>query len=1062
MCMKPVKLKISAFGPYAGEIPEIRFDQFEERGLFLISGDTGAGKTTIFDAICYALYGETSGSYRDSKNLRSEYADPETESYVDFYFTHQGKSYHVRRTPAYERKKNRGEGTTLQKENAAFYEEDKPPIEGLKPVEQAVRDLLHIDRSQFKQIVMIAQGEFREMLNAKTEQRTDILRTIFMTGNYKEIEFKLKNRLDAASGEKYQTESSIVQHFGDITAGKDSPLEEELSALQANGSETKSAWNIGEIIAITDRIIEADTLESQRIKEEESRLDQELGKSKETLATAQLNNSFIDRAQKLRQEKAELLDKREEMDALRSRLSRQKTASHTVAPVYSNWMAKRKEHKSIEEKIVQNEGFLAELEVLAAQKKEALAAAESRRGQAEELKKSAERIGEEKDKYLKRDSLQKDLSKLEKQQTQYETQKKQAADKEETLKNKIQEYKKTVGLLQEKPGQLTAAVSAENELTALCNKLDKIDRERRKSWTAHSALLKEKQEAFESAREAYEKAMEERVSAERLFDRCRAGLLASKLADGEKCPVCGSIHHPEPARLPDNSITEEALNQLKEAEEKARKESQTAVTNAEKEHAALTELEKLIREEAGECLPDPGIGLQDREYSIPDLLVLVKEHAKATAQKLDALRQQIHSLDKDCKTLTETRNLLDQAQGEEQAAIDQEKTEILQKLQTGSGQIIKIRTSLEETGTLGFDNWEKAEKAMNEQTAQAESLLKAIKEAEEGKQAADTAVAEKKAEISTIRENLEKTKEEEKQLKEKVDSLMDQNGFAGIDQLKEYMVEETEIAANETTLNKYDTALILNQKQLEQAEKEAEGRKRIDVDILNEEAVQKQNQLNAVREEAANIGMRLKTNKAKKETIQKLQPKLEKARKDSSILHNLYALVKGQTRNGKITLEQYVQAAGFDRIIRAANRRLLPMSEGQFELFRQEDSLGKRSSTFLDLEVLDNYTGHRRPVGNLSGGESFKASLSLALGLSDTVSSNMGGVQMDALFIDEGFGSLDRKSIENAMDILLNLSSSHKLVGIISHREELKESIPQQIRVTKTREGSTVETDCGV
>jgi exonuclease SbcC len=276
------------------------------------------------------------------------------------------------------------------------------------------------------------------------------------------------------------------------------------------------------------------------------------------------------------------------------------------------------------------------------------------------------------------------------------------------------------------------------------------------------------------------------------------------------------------------------------------------------------------------------------------------------------------------------------------------------------------------------------------------------------------------------------------------------------------MVEETEIAANETTLNKYDTALILNQKQLEQAEKEAEGRKRIDVDILNEEAVQKQNQLNAVREEAANIGMRLKTNKAKKETIQKLQPKLEKARKDSAILHNLYALVKGQTRNGKITLEQYVQAAGFDGIIRAANRRLLPMSEGQFELFRQEDSLGKRSSTFLDLEVLDNYTGHRRPVGNLSGGESFKASLSLALGLSDTVSSNIGGVQMDALFIDEGFGSLDRKSIENAMDILLNLSSSHKLVGIISHREELKESIPQQIKVTKTREGSTVETDCGV
>ena len=167
--------------------------------------------------------------------------------------------------------------------------------------------------------------------------------------------------------------------------------------------------------------------------------------------------------------------------------------------------------------------------------------------------------------------------------------------------------------------------------------------------------------------------------------------------------------------------------------------------------------------------------------------------------------------------------------------------------------------------------------------------------------------------------------------------------------------------------------------------------------------------------------------------------------------------MRGQTGNGKITLEQYIQASGFDSIIAAANRRLIPMSDGQYELFRQEDSLGKRSNTFLNLEVLDNYTGQRRPVGNLSGGESFKASLSLALGLSDTVSSNLGGIQMDALFVDEGFGTLDRKSIENAMDILIGLSGAGKLVGVISHREELMENIPQQIRVRKTKSGSRIE-----
>ncbi|MBQ1378171.1 MAG: hypothetical protein IIY77_09385 [Lachnospiraceae bacterium] len=172
-------------------------------------------------------------------------------------------------------------------------------------------------------------------------------------------------------------------------------------------------------------------------------------------------------------------------------------------------------------------------------------------------------------------------------------------------------------------------------------------------------------------------------------------------------------------------------------------------------------------------------------------------------------------------------------------------------------------------------------------------------------------------------------------------------------------------------------------------------------------------------------------------------------------------MVKGKTKTGRITLEQFVQAAGFDGIIRAANRRLLPMSDNQFEMYRQEDSLSRRSNTFLDLEVLDNYTGRRRPVGNLSGGESFKASLSLALGLSDTVSMNNGGVQMDALFVDEGFGTLDRKSIENAMDILNGLSSANKLVGVISHREELMENIPQQILVKKEKDGSHITVDLG-
>ena len=256
--MRPIKLMISAFGPYAETMPEIDFTQFEERGLFLISGDTGAGKTTIFDAICFALYGTTSGTYRDTKNLRSEYAADGVESYVDFYFTHQGKNYHVWRQPGYERRKLRGTGTVSVKEKAVLYEEGKVPIEGLVNVNAAVIRLLNIDEKQFKQISMIAQGEFWNLLNAKTDERTEILRTIFQTNGYKNIEFRLKDRMDESFRAKMDAQNSIVQYFGDVVAGEDDELASQVEELQRRSSGAGSAWNLAEMLGMIDAVLEAD------------------------------------------------------------------------------------------------------------------------------------------------------------------------------------------------------------------------------------------------------------------------------------------------------------------------------------------------------------------------------------------------------------------------------------------------------------------------------------------------------------------------------------------------------------------------------------------------------------------------------------------------------------------------------------------------------------------------------------------------------------------------------------------------------------------------------------
>jgi len=301
--MKPIKLIMSAFGPYAGEMPAIEFSQFEDKGLFLISGDTGAGKTTIFDAICFALYGATSGTFRGTKNLRSEYAKESTETYVDFYFSHQGKDYHVWRRPEYERPKQRGEGMTSIKENAIFYSEDSTPIEGKKQVDEAVKELLHIDEKQFKQIAMIAQGEFWDLLNARTDERTKILRTIFQTSGYNNIEYKLKDRMDISYKQKSQTEHSIIQYFKDASSDPEDELAEALLELQSRAERSGSAWNIEEIIEILKAVIESDKSRLESAEADLQTIERKFEESQKALATAETNNGFITKLEELKQKK---------------------------------------------------------------------------------------------------------------------------------------------------------------------------------------------------------------------------------------------------------------------------------------------------------------------------------------------------------------------------------------------------------------------------------------------------------------------------------------------------------------------------------------------------------------------------------------------------------------------------------------------------------------------------------------------------------------------------------------------------------------------------------------
>lgn len=1060
--MKPMKLIISAFGPYADRMPEIDFEQFEEKGLFLISGDTGAGKTTIFDAICFALYGTTSGSYRDTKNLRSEYAKDSAESYVDFYFSHQGRNYHIRRQPAYERKKQRGTGVITEKEKAVLYAEGMTPIEGLTQVNQAVKELLHIDEKQFKQIVMIAQGEFRDLLNAKTDQRTEILRTIFLTNGYKNIEYRLKDHMDAAYVKKRKIEDSILQYFGDVSAEETGELAEELLELQERAARSGSAWNLDEILDLLARLIRSDKAGLKHVHAEFQKAEKELQAKETFLATAKTNNEFIRRLDGLMEEKQALDERAQEMKETASLLRKQKAASHEVHPVYRAWRSKCDEIAAVIEDIENKKKMLQAAMETAQTMMANLSAAEEKRSRAEELQKKIDKLSEEGPIYQKRDELEQKLADLSENKKSIAEKEEHVKTAESNLKEKITDLKQTVASLKGKPEELLKVKGESESICALLGDMMAIFDERIPERVERKKTLFAKQEAFQIARNAYEQALEKRLKAERILEDCRAGILAEGLREGQKCPVCGSVHHPEPAVLPDTSIAEEEYKQIRQEETEFQEAKNQTNTDAEKAKTALEEYEEQMRLEMLDCVDRSGMYLAMPVGSSDELIECLK-HARSLVEQQAKDRSQFQiALEKECALLVKAEAELDKAQGEDKERLVSQKEALLCEMQSVEHAIIETQTTLQALQKLSFSSWKEADQARSDALGEVKQILDAIKSAEDEKKTADAMVTSLRSASATLEDTWKLQKKDEETLRASLDQALQAQGFASADEMLIFVVSEDAIREAEDIIAAYQQSVATNQTQLAQAKEDAEGKTLINIDELQQQCEEIRKRVEEIRQAVISTEHRITVNSEKQQRIIAQRSELEHAGKDYSINKRLYDLVKGTTGNGKITLEQYIQATGFDHIIAAANRRLLPMSDGQYELFRQEDSVGKKSNNFLDLEVLDNYTGHRRPVGNLSGGESFKASLSLALGLSDTVSSNLGGIQMDALFIDEGFGTLDRRSMESAMDILINLSGKNKLVGIISHREELKENIPQQIRIRKYKDGSRITIDTGV
>lgn len=1079
--MKPTKLVMQAFGTYA-EQTEIDFTQFEEKGLFLICGDTGAGKTTIFDAISYALYGEASGSYRDTKNLKSEYVDKKVESFVDFYFTHQGKDYHVCRKPSF-KYTNRNGKPDEQAEKVTFYQPDGTTLEGAKNVDGtkekpgAIPQLLNMDAGQFMQVAMIAQGEFWKLLNAKTNERTEILRTIFQTDAYKKLELKLKNRMDVSFAARKEREQSISQSFrevkvepAEISEGISGILAEDLAEdseeqprsvvqricdLQEKLQDSKAVWNIEEMLTLLQAVIGKDTEKAKQKETVLAQAEEELQKLQGTLVSAKDNNAILERYARTKEEQEVLESQKGLFEERRIQLDRTKQATYKVKPEYDAWSAKEHEWERTKQLITDGAQTLADCQTRAGMADAKVKETEALRPEAEQCQKIVDKVREEEPRYKEREMLQHELGQIQLQLATQEQQEAALVTAEQMLQKRIGELQEQQAVWKEEPQQLAQAQAAHDKLLDSQKKTESIAKNLIPAWRRKQQELEEAQREYRKNQDAYESAKEAFTHADRLYRANLVGILASDLAEGDPCPVCGATHHEKLATLVEASVTAEQCKELKAVEEKKLDAFNQATASASSLRAVVQAKELQLKEQIRGCMTPAFIGGVE---ALEELIVSFERQREKLVDTVAQSRERLDTLQQNCEKLREVEAMLARAQGTEMARLAEQRKSLVEERQSLIAKQAASQATLAALQTLSYPDWEAAMQAGNHALARVKEIQTALDTAAKEKKSADEAVARVQASIATQKQALEQQKSDAQMLKQRLNEKLTACQFASVEEMQAQVATDAEIHAEEAKLADYDKKVTEVAARLSQLEQEQDARHRtlVDLEQLQQEHTSKRVQVETLRTALQAITFRIQNNCEKQQNIRAQQVAYEKAKKENDTSYRLYTLVSGQTRNGKITFEQYIQAAGFDSILQAANRHLLPMSDNQFQLYRQTNAVGKQTNTFLDLEVLDISTGKRRPVGNLSGGESFKASLSLALGLSDTIAENRGGIQMDALFVDEGFGTLDSKSLEETKDALLSMSGENKLVGIISHRDELMD-IPQKLRVTKGRGGSRIQ-----
>jgi len=915
--MRPLKLTMSAFGCYADK-QTVDFETLGNEGLFLITGDTGAGKTTVFDAITFALYGETSGDNRKAEMLRSKYAQANAETYVELSFQYHEKVYHIKRNPTYVRAKQRGEGTTEEKADAELHLPDDRIVTKLREVNAKVEEILGINREQFVQIAMIAQGEFLKVLHASTEDRIEIFRKIFYTDAYKTFQDRVKKDANELFSEIKEQRRGYDYSLGNIQV--DANDDEDIQKL----SDIKSGLLlVGDVIEWLKQIISAD--------------DETFSANEKLIEEVGINLAKINQivGQAEQDKKA-----RDTLKAAEDRLPSEKMAQNEAEFALNGEKAKQPECEAVKAQISEIERSLTKYHEL--------------QNLIDTIKVNEEKLSIEK-------------------QNAEDLQKKQTSDIAalETAKadlKSLADAEVKAETLRSQQGMLTAKQSSLGALSDLLEDYSRLLSELKAAqgdYTEKFTIAKTKRNEYEALNKAY-------------LDE-QAGILAVELKDGQPCPVCGSTEHPAPAVLSIKAPTKATLDKAKKAAEIADLEMTTASglasnlngKNCTKRDEISAAAATLLGETPFENIPTVLEGsLTEVKTGLEGITEQLTEQEKRIARKKE--------LD-DALPISESNLVkVGEALGNAKEQVAALTTQIDADIKTRDTQAAELKFKSEADAKTEISDLNTKKKGYEDALQTAQTVY------DTAKTKADGTVTE----IQTLKAQLGDS------VPLDLDALMQEKG----------VVESTQRGLSE------------------------------------------RNRVVSIRKSTNQTALNAISTTAK--TIMKLEARYKWLKEISDTANGD---ISGKE---KVKLETYIQAAYFDRIIARANIRLLQMSNSQFELKRRDVS-GKQGQSGLDLNVIDHYNGTERDAKTLSGGESFIASLSLALGLSDEIQNNAGGIRLDSMFVDEGFDSLDDTKLSHAIQALMSISQSNRLIGIISHVTGLDEKIGRKIVVTKDRTGGS-------